>query len=498
MKKVFILFLAMVFIFGAQAYCAPVNEIVVQQNDFDKYLKGQDFTSSVFEDNGPGEATIDYAPLEGGEGFDFRNKVIKFSSSTAGSSGFNINLTEYPGALTGKFKVSFDVYFNATNKSVRIPEFHGNGVQGFEAIATSNRIGLSTKQGTSTYMSTPSQANHWYNVVIEGDLDAKTFSVSYDGVKVPSPDGTDTFSYEGVLSNNFKSVSKLVFKYSYTKDNDGATYIDNLRIVKYVPADTNVSDILASDSFKITKDTIKGVSADTTAEDVLSSLEYSYGTDVNIYTKNNLLREGKLRAGDYLIATNENGETKFTFPDIPFGSLYSDVCHIDNENLDITGIAEGLTADMLLKTIKGKDGLVFSYFDSLRNAKEFTEKIQNGDILTVRTAENLSYSYELKKIPHENTIVSDDFDGSYPENWYNESGALRRNSKPVNIQDNALKITDISDYDNYAVRYIPEQNGVLIIDQSITFNYVSGTSSATYSAEMVLSLIHITRMVRLC
>jgi len=469
MKKTIILFLIAILLFGAQGYCAPTDEIVIYENNFDRYSKDESFIGGAFKTKGTSVNTADYAPLEGGAGIDYNNKVLKFGNPSQ-EGGFVFDLKEIPATLNGKFTVSFDAYFSIVTRSVRIPEFWQGNTQAFEAICTSSMVGLSTEKGSSTYMTEKAKAKHWYNIAISVDMDKKIFSVSYDGKKVPNSDGTEVFSYEQDISY----IDKLIFKYM-AKSAEAYTYIDNLKIVKYIEPDLNVSDIIFSDDFKITLNTVLGVTNNMTAEDVISSLEYDEGTDLKIYTQNGIERKGALRAGDYLIATGEKTQ-RFSFPDLSLNSLYSDTFKIDTKNFDITGIAEGLTADTLIKSLKGAESFEFSVADYLGTEKLLTDKIVSGDILMVKISDEESYNFELKKIPAEGYIIADDFDGENLENWFNSGGGLRRNSKNAYIENGGLKITDAGTYDNVIRRFVPEQNGVFIVEQSAVYNYDSSVS----------------------
>lgn len=460
-KKILFLLTFIITVSVAAGYAASDIGFAIYENDFEKFTVSESNTDGIIKTYGKSNLQTVSKPLEGGAGVDDGNTVLKFGNEGNSEGGFTVNL---PEIKSGKVAVIFDIYFENTKRSVRIPEFYQNDVYTFEAICTSNLIGASYEKGKSVYLKSAAKEKHWYKVYITADTDEKKFSVSYDGNILYTSDGSEFFKY----SSDNEYITKLLFKYMATPG-EACCYIDNLRVMSF----------LESDFFGVDGNVIKGVKNNMDADEVISYLEYPKNAVLTVFTKNGLERKGNLRQGDYLLVKTPQKTAVYNFSYISLQSLYSDTFQIDTKNFEITDIKDGITGDEIIKSVKGAEFYEFFLYDKDKNEKALNEKIIDSDILKIKISPNESYDFTLKKIKTEDVLIFDRFDGNKAYNFYG-------NFEP-DIKDGSLKISDEKTSNLSVRRYFKPESKIFITDFYMYFNYneeVKGSSKFSLPAFM--------------
>lgn len=225
-----------------------------------------------------------------------------------------------------------------------------------EGITIASDGGAVTVNGTAAN-GVCGESSRWYITV--GEADGK-FNVVLDGKSI------------------YTGQSKITGTECTVADADSHTIVSFGKIPR-------TSAEITSERLTVSGNTITGVTA-LTAGEVVNALEISGNASAKIFSKNGVVRSGRLRAGDYLICTDMLGSTeKYTFPEIDLGGMRSEFFGLDFEKMTVTNLPQGLTAEQL----KG----------AIQSDTDFTVS-QSGNKMTI-TVGNNTYTLTAKINPPE-------------------------------------------------------------------------------------------------
>ena len=209
----------------------------------------------------------------------------------------------------------------------------------------------------------------------------------------------------------------------------------------------NAPKTLTSDIYEVSDREILNTPYGITDYELLSALKAPDNTVLQVFSKNGIIRKGRLEIGDYV----KSGDSVYTLPDLKLTSVRSQYCNIDLKNGKVTNAAGKDLAEIFLKSIKCAD----------RGAQIY---IENSDVLVVEFSDKTVYRAKIDAFPEDALIFSENFESGYEDNFYT-SGASVKNGR-LTLENSGIGIKT-------AKRYFDPPKNKLILECELSYDWNS-------------------------